>query len=112
LKCRKTSKKSTFRKLKKRKSIIRCRGYGSRTLNSSGSARPTPIEPNSTIKRMISFLRNKLLSYYVKVINGFIIIKALICKIPPNLPLLKGGITPLCQRGVRGDFLMIMSIQF
>ncbi len=29
-------------------------------------------------------------------INGLIIIKTLICKIPPNLPLLKGGITPLC----------------
>jgi hypothetical protein len=29
------------------------------------------------------------------VINGLIIIKTLICKIPPNLPLLKGGITSL-----------------
>ena len=39
-------------------------------------------------------------------------LKTLICKIPPNLPLLKGGITPLWQRGARGDFLMTMSIQF
>ena len=28
-------------------------------------------------------------------INGLIMINTLICKIPPNLPLLKGGITPL-----------------
>jgi hypothetical protein len=33
-----------------------------------------------------------------------------ICKIPPDLPLLKGGITPLWQRGVGGDFPMFMSI--
>ena len=40
------------------------------------------------------------------------IIKTLICKILPNLPLPKGGITPLWKSGARGDFLMIMSIQF
>ena len=32
-------------------------------------------------------------------------------KIPPNLPLQKGGITPLWQRGVRGDFQNAMSFQ-
>jgi hypothetical protein len=57
----------------------------------------------------------------------------LICKIPPNLPLPKGGaavqsrityskagigtlapdgITPLGQRGGRGDFRMTVSVQF
>src|SRR4030042_4715091 len=54
------------------------------------------------------------------IINSLIIITTLICKIPPNLPLPafsrektpKGGITPLWQRGARGDFLMTMSIQF
>ena len=35
----------------------------------------------------------------------------LICKIPPNLPLPKGGITPLWQRGARGDLPMLVSIQ-
>ena len=40
------------------------------------------------------------------------IVMTSICKIPPTLPFPKGGITPLWQRGVRGDFLMPMSIQF
>ena len=47
------------------------------------------------------------------------IVTTSICKIPPNLPFSKGGITPLWQsrydsqpRGVGGDFPMLMSIQF
>jgi hypothetical protein len=36
----------------------------------------------------------------------------LICKIPPNLPLLKGEITPLWQRGAWGDLPIFVSIQF
>ena len=32
-------------------------------------------------------------------------------QIPPPLPLQKGGITPLWQRGVRGDFQNNMSNQ-
>jgi hypothetical protein len=39
-------------------------------------------------------------------------ITTFIYKIPPNLPFSKGGITPLWQRGVRGDFRGLMSIQF
>ena len=31
-------------------------------------------------------------------------------QIPPSLPLQKGGIAPLWQRGVRGDFLKPMSL--
>jgi hypothetical protein len=31
------------------------------------------------------------------------IMKTLICKIPPNLPLPKGGIMPLFRKGARGD---------
>jgi hypothetical protein len=37
--------------------------------------------------------------YFNTVINSLIIIKTLTCKIPPNLPLPKGGITPRWQRG-------------
>jgi hypothetical protein len=33
-------------------------------------------------------------------INSPKIVTTSICKIPPNLPFLKGGITPLWQRGV------------
>ncbi len=52
--------------------------------------------------------------------NSLIIIATLIDKIPPTLPLPafgrkkipKGGVTPLWQRGARGDFPMSMSIQF
>ena len=32
------------------------------------------------------------------------IVRTLICKISPNLPLPKGGINPLWKRGARGDF--------
>ena len=45
-------------------------------------------------------------------ISSLRIIGTLICKIPPNLPFPKGGITPLWQRGAREDFLMTVSIQF
>jgi hypothetical protein len=34
------------------------------------------------------------------------------CKIPPHLPFRKGGITPLWQRGARGDFLKICLINY
>jgi len=34
------------------------------------------------------------------------------CKIPPHLPFPKGGITPLWQRGARGDFLKICLINY
>jgi hypothetical protein len=44
--------------------------------------------------------------------NSLKIVTTSICKIPPNLPLPKGGITPLWQRGERGDFPMLVSIQF
>jgi hypothetical protein len=47
-----------------------------------------------------------------KDINSLKIITTMICKIPPHLPFLKGGITPLWQRGARGDFILFMSIQF
>jgi len=47
-----------------------------------------------------------------EVINSLIVITTLICEIPPYLPFPKGGITPLWQRGARGDFLMTISIQF
>jgi len=40
------------------------------------------------------------------------IVKISIYKIPPTLPLSKGGIPPLWQRGGGGDFLMPVSIQF
>jgi hypothetical protein len=45
-------------------------------------------------------------------INSLIIITTLIYKIPPNLPFPKEGVTPLWQRGARGDFPVFMSIQF
>ena len=43
--------------------------------------------------------------------NSLTIMTTLICKIPPHLPFPKGGITPLWQRGARGDFLANMSTQ-
>jgi hypothetical protein len=46
------------------------------------------------------------------IISSLTTITTFICKIPPNLPFPKGGMTPLWQRGARGDFLMTMSIQF
>jgi hypothetical protein len=46
-----------------------------------------------------------------KYINNLKIVTTSIFKIPPNLPLPKGGNTPLWQRGGRGDFPMVMSIQ-
>jgi hypothetical protein len=53
-------------------------------------------------------------------IKSLIIVTTLIYKIPPTLPLPapgrenipKGGITPLWQRGARGDFPTLMSILF
>jgi hypothetical protein len=47
-----------------------------------------------------------------ELINSLKIVTTLIHKIPPNLPFPKGGITPLWQRGARGDFPMRVSIQF
>jgi hypothetical protein len=38
-------------------------------------------------------------------INSLIIVKTLLYKIPPNLPLPKGGIIPLFGKEARGDFL-------
>ena len=43
--------------------------------------------------------------------NNLKIVTTSICKIPPDLPFSKGGITPLWQRGARGDFPMLISIQ-
>jgi hypothetical protein len=39
----------------------------------------------------------------IKVINSLIIVKTLLYKIPPNLPLPKGGIIPLFEKEGRGE---------
>jgi hypothetical protein len=43
--------------------------------------------------------KNRLVPEKETVINNLKIVKTPICKIPPNLPLPKGGITPLWKRG-------------
>jgi hypothetical protein len=61
----------------------------------------------------------RILNEGLRVMNSLIIMTTLIRKIPPHLPLPapgrknipKGGITPLWQRGARGDFPMSVSIQ-
>ncbi len=40
----------------------------------------------------------------IAITNQSIIITTSIDKIPPTLPFPKGGVTPLWQRGARGDF--------
>jgi hypothetical protein len=53
----------------------------------------------------------RILNEGLRVMNSLIIMTTLIRKIPPHLPFSKGGITPLWQRGARGDFPMSVSIQ-
>jgi hypothetical protein len=45
------------------------------------------------------------------VINSLKIVKTLVHKIPPHLPLLKGGIIPLFGKEGRGEIFWVMSIQ-
>jgi hypothetical protein len=45
------------------------------------------------------------------IINSLKIVKTLLHKIPPNLPLLKGGIIPLFGKEGRGEIFWVMSIQ-
>jgi hypothetical protein len=44
-------------------------------------------------------------------IHSLIIVKTLLHKIPPNLPLPKGGIIPLFGKEGRGEIFCTMSIQ-
>ena len=47
----------------------------------------------------------------VYLINSLKIVKTLLHKIPPHLPLLKGGIIPLFGKEGRGEIFWVMSIQ-
>jgi hypothetical protein len=47
----------------------------------------------------------------ISVINSLKIVKTLPPEIPPNLPLLKGGIIPLFGKEGRGEIFWVMSIQ-
>lgn len=44
------------------------------------------------------------------IINGLIYNSDSISKIPPNLSLPKGGFTPLCKRGARGDLKILFRL--